>query len=71
MKLGAYPPDVLKRNVVFEAKRQEAEIRKGVAAIRRQIATGGISSEEGQEDIAAQAEKLKAVRQKALEKLGG
>lgn len=71
VKLGAYPPDVLKRNVVFEAKRQEAEIRKGVAAIRRQIATGGISSEEGQEDIAAQAEKLKAVRQKALEKLGG
>ena len=70
VKLGAYPPDVLRRNAAFDMRRQEQEIGKNISAIKRQLALGRITPEEAADKMQAQQEKKRAVREKAARKMG-
>ena len=70
VKLGAYSPDVLRRNVAVSARAQEMEIRKNISAIKRQLQLGRITPEQAREKAAAQQRKILKVREKAARKMG-
>ena len=70
VKLGAYPPDVLRRNVAMKLRVQEMEIRKNISAVKRQYQLGRLTPEEARAKIEAQQRKILKLREEAARRMG-
>jgi len=69
VKTGSYPEDVLRRNIIAKREAEVAEIEKQIAQARRQRKTNRIDEAEFEEEMAAQREKIRRVREEANAKL--
>jgi hypothetical protein len=69
IKLGAYPEDVLRKNIVGKMKAEEMEIDRNIGAAKRQRQTNRISAEELREEVARQEEKKAKLRREAMAKM--
>lgn len=69
VKVGAYPADVLRRNLVAQTNAQTAEVEKVIADLRRQRQTNRIGDEEFADKVRAQQEKAVDLRRKLAEKV--
>jgi len=69
VKLGAYPADVLRRNLMGKANAEIMEIEKNVADLKRQRRTNRITAEELSERIREQVAKEVKVRRELAEKM--
>lgn len=69
VKLGAYPDDVLRRNLVAKKNAQEAEIDKEISGLKRQRMTNRIDDEEFAEKLQAQQAKKVDLARKLAEQL--
>ena len=64
IKLGSYPADVLRANLMAKHHAEEAEIDKNISALRRQLMTHKIDQAEFADKVKAQNEKkLKLLRE--------
>lgn len=69
VKVGSYPPDVLRRNLIAKAKGEEMEIDRQISALKRQRQTNRITQDELREQVLAQEAKKAAIRRGLMEKL--
>lgn len=69
LKLASYPRDILERNIILEAKGQQAELERGMRQLARQRATRAISPDEFDKAMAVEQSKLTKLRQETQEKL--
>ncbi|TMU77320.1 nucleotidyltransferase family protein [Hydrogenophaga intermedia] len=69
VKLGSYPADVLRRNLVAKTKAQEAEIDKNITQLKRQLQTNRVSREEFDEAVQVEREKKAKLLREMAEKL--
>ncbi|MBI5255282.1 MAG: hypothetical protein HY855_02195 [Burkholderiales bacterium] len=69
VKLGSYPADVLRRNLIAKNQAEEMEIDRNIAQLKRQRQTNRISQEELQAEVRKQLEKKQEIRRKLAEQL--
>ena len=69
VKLGSYPADVLRRNLVKKAESEKAEISHNISGLKRQYQSKSISYEEFEEKVRTQQDKRRKVMEKLQEKL--
>mgnify|MGYP000193307530 CR=1 FL=1 len=70
VKVGSYPPDVLRRNLESRAKAQIAEINDTIQALKRQRQTNRIDQDEFQDAVRKQREKQQKIMRELAEKVG-
>lgn len=61
--------ELLERNIILEAKGQQAELERGMRQLARQRATRAISPDEFDKAMAVEQGKLTKLRQETQEKL--
>lgn len=69
IKVGSYPEDVLRRNIIAKLRAEESEIDKSIAGIKRQAQTKRISLEEARDQVLAQEKKKADAQRKVAEQL--
>ena len=69
VKVGSYPPDVLRRNLEARAKAQIAEINMNIQQLKRQRMTNRIDQDEFQQQVAAQRAKQRRIMDELREKV--
>lgn len=69
VKLGAYPEDVLRRNLLAKRAAQESEIDKEISALKRQRQTSRIDDEELSEGLQKQNAKKQDLARKLAEQV--
>ena len=69
VKLGAYPEDVLRRNLLAKKAAQEAEIDKQIADLKRQRRTNRVDDEELAEGLQKQNAKKQDLARKLAEQM--
>jgi hypothetical protein len=69
VKVGSYPSDVLRRNIISKRNAEVSEIDMQISQLKRQRQTNRIDDEEFQEKTRAQQEKKARVMREAAEKL--
>jgi N12 class adenine-specific DNA methylase len=70
VKVGAYPADVLRRNLMAKTRAEEMEIDKQIAQLKRQLQTKQITADEFADKAAYQQEKKAKLWGKVAEKMG-
>ena len=71
VKLGSYPPDVLRLNAQRGAQAKMMEIDKNITALKREFQKKGIDRDEFNAKAKAQIEKKQAVGKEFLERVAG
>jgi hypothetical protein len=69
LKFGAYPADVLRRNLLAKSRAEESEIDRQISQLKRQRATNRLDDEEFSAKLQAQIAKKVELKQKLAEKL--
>ena len=69
VKLGSYPPDVMRRNLMGKFGAEKMEIDKNISQYKRQLQTGRIGQEEFQRLTAIEQDKKRKLQQELSEKL--
>lgn len=69
VKVGSYPPDVLRRNLEGRAKAQIAEIEDAIRQLKRQRMTNRIDQDEFEDEVRAQREKQRQIVEDLREKV--
>jgi len=71
IKLGSYPPDVLRLNAQRAAQAKMMEIDKNITALKREFQKKGIDRDEFNAKAKAQIEKKQAVEKEFMERVAG
>lgn len=71
VKLGSYPPDVLRLNAQRAAQAKMMEIDKNITALKREFQKKGIDRDEFNAKAKAQIEKKQAVEKEFMERVAG
>ena len=71
IKLGSYPPDVLRLNAQRAAQAKMMEIDKNITALKREFQKKGIDRDEFNAKAKAQIEKKRAVAKEFMERAAG
>lgn len=69
VKLGSYPADVLRRNIIAKREAQVSEIDKQIAQLRRQRQTNRIDQDEFEDAVRSQQEKKAKLMREVAEKM--
>lgn len=69
VKLGSYPPDVLRRNLMAKTSGQIMEIDRNISQLRRQYQTGRLSEEDYREQVLAEQQKKAKIQRELAEKM--
>lgn len=69
VKLGSYPADVLKRNLMAKAAAQTMEIQKNISQLKRQRQTNRIDQDEYAEKVRTEMEKQRKIQKDLSDKL--
>lgn len=69
VKLGSYPPDVLKQQAIAKYRAQSAEIQLNISKLKRQLVVHGITPEEFRDQVMVEQGKLQKLAQGLKEKI--
>lgn len=69
IKLGSYPADVLRRNLVAKSQSEIMEVDKNISQLKRQRQTGRLDDEEFQSKVQVEQTKKQRIMQELGEKL--
>lgn len=69
IKLGSYPPDLLRRNLTGKAKAEIGEIEDEIYRLKRQRATNVIEQDEFEDKVRAQQEKIRGIAERLRERV--
>lgn len=69
IKLGSYPADVLRRNLVAKSQAEIMEVDKNISQLKRQRQTGRLDDEEFQSKVQVEQTKKQRIMQELGEKL--
>lgn len=69
IKLGSYPPDVLRQQAVADYKAKDAEIQANIRSLMREYQRKGLTKEEFQRKVAEQTVKRRKLMEEVREKV--
>ena len=69
IKLGSYPADVMRRNLIGKSQAELMEIDKNINQLKRQLQTHRIDAEEFQKAVQVEQDKKRKVQSELAEKM--
>ena len=69
VKLGSYPADVLRKNLISKAEAEQAEIGRVISGLKRQRQTNQIDADEYRKMVIQQQDKIRKIDEELREKI--